>query len=110
MDPVVKKYILSLNFGEPQEFKNMTVFPLLSPHDGVPDYMTLKEALEKALLVVTEVSSGGSVPELKVTNKADISVLLLLCFVYGLEHANAQRRSFLYKVLPPLFVKCAKHA
>lgn len=77
MNPIIKDCLLNLSFGEPQEFKDMTVFPLLTAHDGGPDYMTLKEALEKALLVVTEVSSGGTVPELKVTNKADISVLLL---------------------------------
>jgi hypothetical protein len=77
MNPIIKNYLLNLSFGEPQEFKNMTVFPLLTARDGGPDYMTLKEALEKALLDVTEVSSGGAVPELRVTNKADISVLLL---------------------------------
>lgn len=77
MDTAIKNYLLSLEIEEPQHFKNMTVFPLLTPLDGGPDYLTLKDALEKVLLVVTEVSSGGSVPELKVTNKAEVPILLL---------------------------------
>ncbi len=40
-------------------------------------YLTLKEALEKRLLVITEVSAEASVPELKVINNADVLVLLL---------------------------------
>jgi len=41
---------------------------------GLPD---MKEALEKAVLIVTEVSEGGSVPNLKVANKGDAPILLL---------------------------------
>jgi len=77
MDTIIKNYLLSLKIEAPQQHKNMTVFPLLTPLDGGPEYMTLKEALEKSHLLVTEVSSGGSVPELKVANKAPIPVLLL---------------------------------
>jgi hypothetical protein len=77
MDTIIKNYLFSLKLEAPQQHKNMTVFPLLTPLDGGPDYTTLKDALEKALLNVTEVSSGGSVPELKVLNTAEISVLLL---------------------------------
>jgi len=40
-------------------------------------YLTLKEALEKRLLVIKEVSAQASVPELKVINNADLPVLLL---------------------------------
>ncbi|OGD21535.1 MAG: hypothetical protein A2W03_12225 [Candidatus Aminicenantes bacterium RBG_16_63_16] len=77
MDESVRNSLLGLKFEAAQEFKNMAVFPLLSAVDGGPDYLTLKEALEKALLTVTEVSAGGSVPELKVANAADLAVLLL---------------------------------
>jgi len=77
MDESVRSSLLGLKLASPQEFKNMAVFPLLSTVDGGPDYLTLKEALEKALLTVTEVSAGGSVPELKVANAADLAVLLL---------------------------------
>ena len=77
MDEIVRKYLSGLAIGEPQRHRNMSVFPLSTSIDGGPDYTTLKDALEKALLGVTEVSSGGSVPELKVINTADIAVLLL---------------------------------
>lgn len=77
MDESVRSSLLGMNFEASQAFKNMAVFPLLSTFDGGPDYLTLKEALEKAVLTVTEVSTGGSVPELKVINAADLAVLLL---------------------------------
>lgn len=54
----------------------MDVIPLFSPVPG-PTYLTLKEAMERDLLVITEVDEGGSVGELRVKNLADIPVLLL---------------------------------
>lgn len=77
MDAIISDCISKLEFGEPQRFNNMGVIPLLTPITHSPKYMTLKEALEKKLLTVTEVDLGGSVPELKVANKAEIPVLLL---------------------------------
>ena len=77
MDANIKEYLFSLKLETLQQHKNMAVFPLLTSLDGGPDYMTLKEALEKSHLLVTEVSSGGSVPELKVVNNAPTSILLL---------------------------------
>jgi hypothetical protein len=55
----------------------MAVFPLLMPANGGPEYITLKEALERGVFAVTEVSEGGSVPELKVENKGQVAVLFL---------------------------------
>ena len=40
-------------------------------------YGTLAEALRDGVIVVTEVNAGGSVPDLKVINNADSSILLL---------------------------------
>jgi hypothetical protein len=40
-------------------------------------YGTLAEALRDGAIVVTEVNAGGSVPDLKVINNADSSILLL---------------------------------
>jgi len=77
MDKDIKKYLSSFEYGELQHFKNMGVLPLLSDLNHEPEYLTLKEALEKQVLVVSEVSQEGSVPELKVANKGDIPVLLL---------------------------------
>ena len=77
MDTIITNYLSKLEFGEPQRFKNMEIIPLFSSLDGSPGYLTLKEALEKGFLTITEVSRGGSVPELKVENRAEIPVLIL---------------------------------
>ena len=77
METLIADYLSKLEFGELQSFKNMGVIPLLTSINGSPKYLTLKEALEKKLLNVKEVDEGGSVPHLKVINKAKVSVLLL---------------------------------
>ncbi len=99
MDQIISNFLAKLEFGEVHPvrngtgnpvadqrsiisngvniFNNMAVIPLFTSVNGSPQYLTLKEALEKRLLTITEVSQGGSVPELKVVNKAEILVLLL---------------------------------
>ena len=77
MDKSVGSYLLALELGAPQGFENMAVYPLLASLDGGPEYIPLKTALERGVFAVTEVSAGGSVPDLLVTNKADVAVLLL---------------------------------
>jgi len=77
MNPIVINYLLKLEFGEPKVFDNMAVFPLFTSVEDNFQYLTLKEALEKRLLTITEVSQSGSVPELKVVSQAEIPVLLL---------------------------------
>ena len=69
----------------PQGYANLAVYPLIAPPAaagaGSPadeaDYLVLDEALQKKLARVTEVSEGGSVPELAFENFADRGVLLL---------------------------------
>ncbi len=77
MDKSVETHLLEMELGAGQSFENMTVFELLRPQNGGPEYITLREALEKGVFTVTEVSEGGSVPELMVANKGDVAVLLL---------------------------------
>ncbi len=77
MDKDIKKYLSSLDFGELQHFKNMSVLPLMTALDDSPEYLILKQALDQHVLVIGEVSKEGRVPELKVTNKSDKPVLLL---------------------------------
>lgn len=77
MDKLITDSLSRLELGELQEFKNMGVIPLFASDNHSPQYLTLKDALDKGLLTVTEVSRGGSVPELKVANRAEIPVLLL---------------------------------
>ena len=77
MDKDIKKYFSRFDLGELQNFKNMTVLPLMTSIDDSPKYLTLKQALDQHVLVIGEVSKEGRVPELKVINKADTLVLLL---------------------------------
>ncbi len=77
METLIADYLSKLEFGELQSFHNMGVIPLLTSVNGSPKYLTLKEALQKKLLKVKEIDEDGSVPELKVINKAKVSVLLL---------------------------------
>jgi len=56
----------------------MGIIPLSTSVNHDPEYITLKEALDKNQLTVKEVSHGGSVPELKVINKAEIPFLFLM--------------------------------
>ncbi len=77
MDKVVAEYLTQLELGEPTQYENMTVIPLFSPSNHGPEYLTLAEALRREALTVTEVSEGGSVPDVRVANRADLPVLLL---------------------------------
>lgn len=55
----------------------LSVLPLLGKDEPAVDYLTLDEALSRQSFEVTEVSAGGSVPELMVVNRGDLPVLLL---------------------------------
>lgn len=70
-------YIAQIELGELQHFKNVTAVPLWHTAPETLAYNTLTEALRDGVIVVTEVNAGGSVPDLKVTNNADASILLL---------------------------------
>jgi hypothetical protein len=77
MDKSVETCLLEMELGAGTSFENMTVFELLRPKNGGPEYITLREALERGAFAVTEVSEGGSVPELMAANKGEVAVLLL---------------------------------
>jgi hypothetical protein len=77
MGRTVENYLKDMGLGEVQAFDNMAVFPLTRSSNGGPEYITLREALERGVFAVTETSEGGSVPELRVENKGDVAVLML---------------------------------
>ena len=77
MNHIVQSKLESLRLGTPKVFKNLAIIPLFDEVPSTLDYFSLKSALEKGLAFVTEVSEGGSVPELKVTNKANKPILLI---------------------------------
>ena len=73
----INKALQALSLGEVQSFANLQITPLLAPSAGTADYLTLSEAQELGLTVVTEVSESGSVPTLLLENTADQAVFLL---------------------------------
>ncbi len=77
MEQVLKEFLGSIELGVKQVFGSLTVFPLRSRQEGGFEYVTLKDALAKNFLRVTEVNEGGSVPELVVINDGNVFVLLL---------------------------------
>jgi hypothetical protein len=77
MEQTLKTYLEALAVGPVQSHLNLTVFPLLSDEVSTLDYLTLDEALSRRLVTVTEVSEGGSVPELNVLNSSATMVLIL---------------------------------
>jgi hypothetical protein len=73
----VAECLSKAGLGEPQHYRNLSLFPLLA--DGIvePDYLLLDAALERGCARVTEVSEQGSVPELRFLNDCDRAVLLV---------------------------------
>ena len=73
----VKTAVSRLKLGEPTTYGGLTVFPLTSEFRSKLRYLLLEEGLRKELVTIREVSEGGSVPELKVENRADRPVLIV---------------------------------
>ena len=77
MNGIIAGHFARLALGPAQVHRNIVVFPLIGPDAGPAPYLTLGEALSSQCLIVTEVSDGGSVPELKVISQSDRPILLL---------------------------------
>src|ERR1039457_5711377 len=91
MENAVKSRLQSVQFGEVQTFKNIAILPLIAPADSTFQYRTLGEALATSDIAITEVSAGGSVPELMVVNRGSKCVLL----IDGEELAGAKQNRVL---------------
>ena len=64
--------------GDPIRHETLTVFPLFSPpSEEAIEYLLSDEAIEAGSVTVEEVSEGGSVPNLLVSNTGDCRVLFL---------------------------------
>jgi hypothetical protein len=77
MEKSIQGYLGSLQLGAVQQFKNLTMVPVVSDYDDGLGYITLGEALGAGSIEIREVSEGGSVPELRVINGAGKMVLIL---------------------------------
>lgn len=77
MEAIMQGQIEGIQFGAIQTHGHVAVIPLIGNGEAGPDYLTIKEALEGQWLMVTEMTEGGTVPELKVINRGQKPVLLL---------------------------------
>ena len=63
--------------GKAYSYQNLTLFPLIKPVDGPPDYLTLDEAVTRSAARIKEVSKSGEVPELSFENLSEKPILLV---------------------------------
>ena len=97
---IIQDTVAGLELGAPVVHQRMAMFPLLNRKSDAASrtYVTLDEALESATAQVSEVSDGGSVPELLFKNSGDKPVLL----VEGEELVGAkQNRTLNVSILAP---------
>jgi hypothetical protein len=69
--------LADLTIGNPKTVLNLTAVPLSGNPASTLDYLLIDEALETKKVIVEEVSEGGSVPELRMTNFANKCVLIV---------------------------------
>jgi len=73
-----KEFFQSIVLEKPQSYLSITLFPITFDNtEGYLQYMSIAEALKKEFITITEINESGSVPDLKVLNKAPVPVLIL---------------------------------
>ena len=70
----LEQAISGIKVGDATVYGGLAVFPLIGGSPGKRDYFTLTEAFKKKGVEISEVSHGGSVPELKFKNILDKDV------------------------------------
>ena len=61
----MQAFVETLKVSRKQSHRNLAVIPLLASDHGDPDYLTIEEGLNQGFVIITEISTGGSVPDLK---------------------------------------------
>lgn len=69
--------ILDLTLGKPKEAGNLVMVPLSGNPAAALDYLLIDEALAGKEVVLEEVSEGGTIPEIRLTNFSDRTVLVV---------------------------------
>ena len=73
----MQAFVETLKVSRKQSHRNLTVIPLLASDHGDSDYLTLEEGLSQGFVIITEITTGGSVPKLKLVNKSPNKVLVV---------------------------------
>jgi hypothetical protein len=73
----ILSFLNDCEVGKKQTCCNLTLFPVLYPEAIEPYYLTLEQALDTGVIVVTEVDDAGNVNRLKLTNEGSKPILLI---------------------------------
>lgn len=73
----LKPYVETVSADKPFGHRNLTLVPLGGEGSGHLDYILAADAIAAGQLNVTEISEGGSVPELLASNAGERLILLL---------------------------------
>jgi hypothetical protein len=88
---LLPEFLSDVHLAPRQAYKSLTLWPLVrepgSNGKDAPAYVALNTALATDSLLIDEVSEGGSVPHVRVTNKGDVAVL----FLFGEEIRGAKQ-------------------
>ncbi len=70
----LEQAMTGIKVGKATVYGGLAVFPLIGKNPGKRDYLTLSEAFRQKGIEISEVSEGGSVPELRLKNRLDKDV------------------------------------
>jgi len=75
----LKEEFSRIEIGRSSQFRNLTLFPLFPRNTSIRDldYLLLEDAIAQGKVRIAELKAGGSVPELSLTNMAELPVLLV---------------------------------
>jgi hypothetical protein len=73
----LNEFIADWRTGEPLVFNRLKIMPIFVDEDRKLPFIDLEEALKQGFVVISEVSEGGSVPELEVSNQSAADVIIL---------------------------------
>jgi hypothetical protein len=74
---IIEEFIAGLHTGEAVGFNRLKIMPIMVDEDRNLPFVDLEEALKQGFIVISEVSEGGSVPDLEVSNKSREDVIIL---------------------------------
>lgn len=73
----IRTAISNINIEKSMDYNDLTLFPLSSEAQSPLSYLLLEDGLREGLVSIREVSSSGSVPELRVENRAELPTLIV---------------------------------
>lgn len=73
----LQERLATLRIADPIRYRSLTIFPLVWPEQAEPPYAILAKAIENGTAAVRELNRKGSVPQLRIVNKALRPILIV---------------------------------